>query len=64
MLILVLSRLKRSFMGYCLFFGGGPHDAACGILVPQLGIEPVPPALGVQSLNHWTREGKSLCLLV
>ena len=27
---------------------------ACGILVPQPGIEPVPPALEAQSLNHWT----------
>ena len=31
--------------------------AACGILVPRLGIEPRPPALRVQSANHWsTRE--------
>ena len=30
---------------------------ACGILTPRPGIEPVPAALGVQSLNHWsTRE--------
>ena len=28
--------------------------AACLILVPQPGIKPVPPALGVQSLNHWS----------
>ena len=29
---------------------------SCGmwILVPQPGIEPGPPALGVWSLNHWT----------
>ena len=27
---------------------------ACGILVPQPEIEPIPPALEVQSLNHWT----------
>ena len=27
---------------------------ACGILVPRPGIEPVPPALETQSLNHWT----------
>ena len=26
---------------------------ACGIF-PQPGIEPVPPALGAQSLNRWT----------
>ena len=28
--------------------------AACEILVPQPGIEPTPPALEAQSLNHWT----------
>ena len=27
---------------------------ACEILVPWPGIEPVPPALAAQSLNHWT----------
>ena len=27
---------------------------ACGVLVPQPGIEPMPLALAVQSLNHWT----------
>ena len=27
---------------------------ACGILVPQLGIEPMPPALETWSFNHWT----------
>ena len=25
-----------------------------GFPIPQLGIEPVPPALEAQSLNHWT----------
>ena len=25
---------------------GGPHPVACGILVPQPGIEPMPPAVG------------------
>ena len=30
---------------------------ACGILVPWSGIEPVPPAMKAQSLDHWaTRE--------
>ena len=28
------------------------RHAACEISVPQPGIEPAPPALGVQSLNH------------
>ena len=27
---------------------------ARGILVPQQQIEPAPPALQAQSLNHWT----------
>ena len=27
---------------------------ACGILVSQPGIKPVPPALEAWSLNHWT----------
>ena len=27
---------------------------ACGVLVPQSGIEPVPPALEAWSLSHWT----------
>ena len=38
--------------------------AACGILVPQPGMEPGPPALGAWSLNHWTtREVPSECFL-
>ena len=35
-----------------LFFW--PYCTACGILVPQPGTEPVPPAVEAQSLNHWT----------
>ena len=35
---------------FCFCFLAEP----CGILVPQPGIEPVPPALEVQSLNHRT----------
>ena len=27
---------------------------ACGVLVPRPGIEPAPPAVEAQSLNHWT----------
>ena len=34
------------------------HRAACEILVPRPGIEPMPPAVEGRSLNHWTtREG-------
>ena len=31
-----------------------PHCVACGILVPQPGTKPAPPAVEAQSLNHWT----------
>ena len=30
------------------------HQEACGILVLRPGIKLMPPAFGVQSLNHWT----------
>ena len=31
-----------------------PCCAACGIFIPWPGIEPMPPAVATQSLNHWT----------
>ena len=35
----------------------------CGIVVPQPGIEHPPPALAMQSLNHWnTRKSLGCCL--
>ena len=43
-----------AFHGYLfqiLFFFG---YTACGILVPQPGIKPVPLAVEAPSLNHWT----------
>ena len=36
------------------FFFFWPYYAACRILVPWPGSEPVPPALGAQGLNYWT----------
>ena len=36
------------------FFFFLPQDVALRILAPQPGIEPMPPAVEVQSLNHWT----------
>ena len=45
-----LVHLKSFILFFCLFFG----HTACGILVPQPGTKPVSPALGEQSLNHWT----------
>jgi hypothetical protein len=40
-----------------LFVCFWPHCSACGLLVPQPGIEPRPSAVRVLSPNHWiTRE--------
>ena len=48
----------------CLFFFW-PCHAACGILLPQPGVEPVPPAVEAQSLNHWTaREVQKLYIFL
>ena len=45
--------------------GGGVSHVACKILVPWLGIDPVPPAVEVQSPNHWTaREFPGIILLI
>ena len=46
----------------CFLFWGGPHGTACRILIPQLGIEPAPPAVEAQSLNHWTASEVPYCL--
>ena len=43
-----------SLLVFWIFFFFWPCHAAHGILVPQLGIEAAPPAMEVQSLNHWT----------
>ena len=42
------------FLSFFLFFFFWSHHAACWILVPQPGDEPVPPAVEVRSPNHWT----------
>ena len=42
---------------YVLLFVFWLHPEPCRILVPQPGIEPMPPALERQRLSHWsTRE--------
>ena len=38
----------------------GQAAQACEILVPQQGIESVPPAVEAQSLNHWTTKNPKL----
>ena len=30
-------------------------QTVCVILIPQPGIEPMPPALEAESLDHWTK---------
>ena len=43
----------RANLACCLgFFLSYP--ASCGLLIPRPGIEPVPPAVEAQNLNHWT----------
>jgi len=37
---------------YFIFLLSG--QATCEILVPQPGIEPVPPTMEARILNHWT----------
>ena len=46
------------FVCFCLSFG----CLACGILVPQPGIEPESLELGAWSLNNWTAREVPLCL--
>ena len=48
----------------CHSFFSWPPLVACGILVPCPGIKAVPPALGVQSLNHWTTREVPCLLLI
>ena len=39
---------------FTFFFFGRAMRAACGILFPPPGIEPMPPAVEALSANHWT----------
>ena len=41
--------MRRQF-----FFILASQGEACGILVPQPGIKPTPPAVVAQIINHWT----------
>ena len=42
------------------------HSVACGILVLQPGMEPVPPAVEAWSLKHWAASSEDflVCLLL
>ena len=43
----------RKDWGHCWFYFW-PYHATCRILVPPPGTKPMPTAVEVQSLNHWT----------
>ena len=51
---LVLVYIINFWISYFKFFIFWLCHAACGILVTWPGIEPAPPALEAQSLNHRT----------
>ena len=52
--ILFISALDQLTMGTNDFFLFLFLAVSCDILIPQPGIEPVPPALEIWILNHWT----------
>ena len=51
-----LVSLLQQFLDFCgfFFFFFWPHHGACGVLVPQPGVEPAPSAVRAWSPNHWT----------
>ena len=56
----LLNLLLYCFCFMVFFFGHKAH----GILTPQSGIKPVPPALtGMRSLNYWTTREVSRLML-
>ena len=64
LLNLILGHVTSKTVNLCSFlsFYFWPSCVACGILAPQPGIEPVPPASGEQNRNHWTsRQVPNLC---
>ena len=44
-LVPALSEGSISSLIFFFFFNFWSHDRACGILAPQLGIKPMPPAM-------------------
>ena len=59
----ILKRYAESNEILFFFFFSWPCHVECRILVPGLRIKPMPPALGVQSLNHWTTREVLKCNL-
>ena len=48
-----LGCILEIYGAFCLFVFW-LHRVTCGISVPRLGMEPMPPAVEAWSLNHWT----------
>ena len=46
--------LKDAYLSFIFIYLFLPYHEGCGILVPWPEIEPMTPAVEVQSLNHWT----------
>ena len=63
--VLTIVNIKGLYLGLRIFGGSlylfiylfiiifWPRRVACRISDPRPGFEPVPPALGAQSLKHW-----------
>ena len=52
-------------MFYFIYLFFWPCRAACGILLPLPGIEPLSTILEAQSLNHWTAgDVPTVCLFI
>ena len=54
LLLLTYKRYILLFLNYSVVFYFWLYHVACGIIVPQPGMEPVPPTLEAWSLNHWS----------
>ena len=53
-LCITFSCYNSSIFLFCFVLFFRLHNEPCGISVSRPEIEPVPPALGAWSLNHWT----------
>ena len=59
----ILGTLFFIYSFFFFFFPFWSYRVTWGILVPQPGIEPIPPAVEVCSLNHWTPRSPVLYFL-
>ena len=52
--VCVLQLMSQKIFYFLFIYLFWLRHSACGILVPRPGIEPAPPAVEAQNLNHWT----------